>query len=123
MALRVLVVEDNATNQMLIRAVLQRDGFEVSVAGSAEEAAQAIAQRLPDLILMDVHLPGEDGLSLTRRLRAESATATLPIVAVTALAMPGDGDRVLAAGCTGYITKPIDTRRLAEQVRSFLTTV
>lgn len=121
--MRVLVVEDNATNQMLIRAVLQRDGFEVTVAGSAEEAAQAVVERVPDLILMDVHLPGEDGLSLTRRLRAESATAEVPIVAVTALAMPGDGDRVLAAGCTGYITKPIDTRRLTEQVRSFLTTV
>lgn len=123
MPLRVLVVEDNATNRMLIRAVLQRDGFEVSLAGSAEEASQSLAQQLPDLILMDIHLPGEDGLSLTRRLRAGGPTATLPIVAVTALAMPGDGERVLAAGCTGYITKPIDTRRLAEQVRSFLTPV
>jgi CheY-like chemotaxis protein len=76
---------------------------------------------MPDLILMDVQLPGQDGLSLTRQLKADPATAAIPIVALTAHAMASDRDDALSAGCVGYISKPIDTRTLGDLVRGFLT--
>ncbi len=116
----ILVVEDNETNQMLALAVLQRDGYRVTVAGSADEARQRLQESTPDLILMDLQLPGEDGLALTRQLRADTATTPIPIVAMTAHAMDGDAQRAIDAGCIGYISKPIDTRALAEQVRKHL---
>ena len=116
----VLVVEDNEANQMLVRAVLELEGFRVEVAGSATEARDVLRDSTPDLVLMDVQLPGEDGLSLTRQLKAEAATAQIPIVALTAHAMSGDKEQAISAGCAGYISKPIDTRSFAEQVRIFL---
>jgi len=75
---------------------------------------------VPDLVLMDIQLPGQDGLSLTRELKAEAATANIPIVALTAHAMTGDRELALDAGCAGYIAKPIDTRTFGEQVRAFM---
>jgi len=116
----ILVVEDNETNQMLTIAVLQRDGYRVMVAGSAAEARQQIEETTPDLILMDVQLPGEDGLAFTRDLRRDPATGSIPIVAMTAHAMQGDAQLAIDAGCSGYISKPIDTRALAQQVRKYL---
>jgi len=116
----ILVVEDNETNQMLTIAVLQRDGYRVVVAGSAAEARQQIEETTPDLILMDVQLPGEDGLAFTRDLRRDPATGSIPIVAMTAHAMQGDAQLAIDAGCSGYISKPIDTRALAQQVRKYL---
>ena len=116
----ILVVEDNEANQLLVRAVLEMEGFDVEVAGSATEAQDAIRDRLPDLILMDVQLPGEDGLSLTRRLKANSATTQIPVVALTAHAMLGDRELALKAGCAGYISKPIDTRTFGFEVRQYL---
>jgi CheY-like chemotaxis protein len=116
----ILLVEDNETNQMLAFAVLQRDGYQVELAGSSEEARQKLASMRPDLILMDLQLPGEDGLALTRVLKGDSKTSSIPIVAMTAHAMIGDAELALAAGCAGYIPKPIDTRTLADQVRRFL---
>jgi CheY-like chemotaxis protein len=116
----ILVVEDNETNQMLTLAVLQRDGYRVVVAGSAAEARQQIETAIPDLILMDVQLPGEDGLAFTRDLRRDPATSSIPIVAMTAHAMQGDAQLAIDAGCSGYISKPIDTRSLAERVRKYL---
>jgi two-component system, cell cycle response regulator DivK len=116
----ILLVEDNETNQMLAQTVLQRDGYRVEVAGSSEEVWQLLGSERPDLILMDVQLPGQDGLSLTRSLKADPATLGIPIVAMTAHAMLGDADQALQAGCVGYIPKPIDTRMLADQVRKFL---
>ena len=100
--------------------MLQLDGFQVDAAGSATEVLQQLGIRTPDLILMDVQLPGQDGLSLTRQLKADPATAAIPIVALTAYAMPGDRERAFAAGCVGYITKPVDTRNLSHQVLGFL---
>ncbi len=116
----ILIVEDNETNQMLTSAVLQRDGYRVVVAGNADEARHHLERETPQLILMDVQLPGEDGLAFTRQLKRNPATSSIPIVAVTAHAMHGDSDLAIEAGCSGYIAKPIDTRALAEQVRRYL---
>lgn len=117
---RVLVVEDNPANQLLASAVLERDGFAVDVAVSAQDAMRSIAEHRPDLILMDIQLAGDDGLTLTRQLKAQSATAQIPIIAMTAHAMAGDQLEALSVGCAGYITKPIDTRTLARQLRRYL---
>jgi CheY-like chemotaxis protein len=92
----------------------------VDSADSSGEVLQRLKDRLPDLILMDVQLPGQDGLSLTSQLLADPATAGIPIVALTANAMPDDRERALAAGCIGYISKPIDTRTLGDQIRGYL---
>lgn len=116
----VLVVEDNEANQMLARVVLELEGYRVEIAGSAPEARELLRAAVPDLVLMDVQLPGQDGLSLTRELKAEAATARMPIVALTAHAMTGDRELALKAGCAGYIAKPIDTRTFGQQVRTFL---
>jgi CheY-like chemotaxis protein len=116
----VLVVEDNEVNQLLTASVLERDGFEVDVAGDSTQAMDRLRGRTPDVILMDIQLPGMDGLTLTRRLKTDPATAQITIVALTAHAMTGDREQTLAAGCVGYISKPIDTRTFAGQVRAFL---
>jgi CheY-like chemotaxis protein len=117
---RILLVEDNPANQLLASAVLERDGFVVDVADSAHDALRAVGRNLPDLILMDIQLPEMDGLALTRQLKADPATASIKVVAMTAHAMVGDKEEALAAGCAGYISKPIDTRTLGDQVREFL---
>ena len=116
----ILVVEDNEANQMLVRAVLELEGYRVELADSAGQALERLRKYPPDLILMDVQLPGEDGLSLTRRLKADPATSAIPIVALTAHAMTGDRELALSAGCAGYISKPIDTRTFGLQVTQFL---
>jgi len=116
----ILVVEDNEANQLLTSAVLEREGYRVAVAATVSEALKQLHACTPDLILMDVHLPGQDGLSLTRKLKADPATARIPIVALTAYAMVGDREHALAAGCAGYIPKPIDTRTFGDQVRQFM---
>ena len=117
----ILLVEDNEANQMLARAVLELDGFEVRVAGSAEEARTELRAATPSVILMDVQLPGEDGLSLTRDLKADPATASIPVVALTAHAMSGDRALAIQAGCQGYIAKPIDTRTFGNDVRRYIS--
>ena len=117
----ILVVEDNPANQMLIQFTLESSGYEVDVAGSAREALASIGSRMPDLILMDIQLPGQDGLSLTRQLKADPAMMAIPVVALTARAMVGDRELCLAAGCSGYISKPIDTRAIADEVARFLS--
>jgi len=116
----VLVVEDNEVNQLLTASVLEREGFAVDLARTSTEAKDLLRVRTPDVILMDVQLPGMDGLAFTRKLKADPATAQITIVAVTAHAMAGDREQTLAAGCAGYISKPIDTRTFGRQVREFL---
>ena len=116
----ILVVEDNEANQMLARAVLEMEGFEVEVAGSAPEALEVLGVRTPDLILMDIQLPGQDGLSFTRQLKLDPRYARIPVVALTAHAMQGDRELGLRAGCAGYIAKPIDTHTFAAAVGQFL---
>jgi len=116
----ILIIEDNVANQMLVSAVLEREGYRLQVAGSAVEAQAELDRGLPNLILMDVQLPGIDGLTFTRQLKADPATSHIPVVALTALAMAGDRERALAAGCAGYISKPINTRTFADEVRGYL---
>jgi len=120
MAPRILVVEDNPDNQLLTSEVLDRDGFIVDVAESSSAVMQSLGAHLPDLILMDIQLAGEDGLALTRQLKARPSTAPIPIVTLTAHAMAGQEQQATAAGCAGYITKPIDTRTFARLVKAFL---
>jgi len=117
----ILVVEDNPANQLLTTSVLMRDGFETEVADSAEEALEFIKARRPDLILMDVQLPGMDGLTFAQSLGSVPEAAGVPIVALTSHAMRGDRERAIAAGCVGYLSKPIDTRTLGGELRAFLT--
>jgi CheY-like chemotaxis protein len=116
----ILIVEDNEANRLLAGAVLEREGYRVEMAGNAEEALQKLANGSPDLILMDVQMPGMDGLTLTRRLKGDARTANIPVVALTALAMMGDRERTLEAGCSGYISKPINTRTFASEVSKYL---
>ncbi|HLU68439.1 MAG TPA: response regulator [Kofleriaceae bacterium] len=117
---RILVVDDNPTNVKLLSFLLSSRGYQVESAGDAEEALRLLEGYRPDLILMDIQLPGMDGLALTRRLRAEPATRDVVIVAVTAHAMRGDEDRALEAGCDGFITKPVDTRSFPATIAEHL---
>jgi CheY-like chemotaxis protein len=120
MNLRVLVVDDNPTNLKLACDILQTAGYEVMRAVNADEALAIVRIARLDVILMDIELPGMDGLSLTRMLKADEATRSIPIIALTAFAMKGDEARALQAGCNGYITKPIDTRKFPVQIAGML---
>lgn len=116
----VLIVDDNRINLELAQAILENAGHDVRVAADADEALTAITAERPGLILMDVQLPGVDGLTLTRRLKADPATHGIPIVALTAYAMKGDAEKAREAGCDGYISKPIEVRTLPKIVEGFL---
>lgn len=116
----ILIVEDNEKNLKLVRDVLQFEGYDVMEARSAEEGVPLATERPPDLVLMDVQLPGMDGVEALRQLRRISATASIPVVAVTAFAMKDDRARLLDAGFNGYLEKPISARALGDQVREFL---
>jgi CheY-like chemotaxis protein len=117
---KILVVDDHPTNLKLVSEVLECAGYRILKAEDAEKAVQVIERSKPDLILMDIALPGMDGLTLTRQLKAAPETRDIRIIALTASAMRGDEQKALDAGCDGYITKPIDTRRLPEQVAEYL---
>jgi CheY-like chemotaxis protein len=117
---RILVVDDNPRNLKLAFDVLEDAGYEVVEAVNAEEAQSMIDRNLPDLILMDIALPGMDGLTLTRKLKANERTKHIRIIALTAFAMKGDDQKALSAGCDGYITKPIDIHQLPLQVAKIL---
>jgi len=116
----ILVVDDNMVNLKLLRVTLTVEGYDVRTAIDAEQAMSVLASFSPRLILMDIQLPGMDGLELTRRLKADPATRDAIILAVTAYAMKGDEEKALAAGCDGYVTKPIDTRILATTLTRYL---
>jgi two-component system cell cycle response regulator DivK len=117
---RILVVEDNPQNLKLTTVILTAGGHTVVAAPTAVEAEQAVAVQVPDLILMDMALPGKDGYTLTRELRLRPETARLPILAVSSFAMPGDAERALAAGCTAYVTKPIRRAPLLRTIEELL---
>lgn len=116
----ILIVDDNASNLKLAATVLLSAGFEVTQAADAEQALTEIQRAKPKLILMDISMPGMDGLTLTTQLKKDPPTRDIIIVAFTAFAMKGDEAKAYAAGCDGYISKPIDTRKFAEQVKGFL---
>ncbi|MEO6773727.1 MAG: response regulator [Kofleriaceae bacterium] len=113
---RILIVDDNPTNLKLVSYLVKSHGHGVATACDAATALDAISSQRPTLILMDLQLPGIDGLELTRRLKADPKTRTIPIIALTAYAMKGDLEKALAAGCDDYVTKPIDTRTLPEVI-------
>jgi len=118
----VLVIEDDHLNMKLMRSLLGLGGYQVLEAGEAETGLQKATEYHPDLILMDVQLPGLDGLSATRQLKADPDLAGIPVIALTGLAMDGDREKAMGAGCQDYISKPIDTRRFLEQIGSLLIT-
>jgi len=117
----ILVVEDNERNLKLLRDVLEYAGYDVRVARTAEDGITLAVKEPPDLVLMDLQLPGIDGMEALRRLRENPRTANIPVVAVTAQAMKQDRERALDAGFNGYIEKPISVRAFPDQVRGFLS--
>jgi CheY-like chemotaxis protein len=117
----ILVVEDNEQNLELVLYLLEEAQMPVVVARSADEARAVWSRWVPSLVLLDMHLPGTDGMTLVRELRADTRTAGLPVVAVTAHAMRGDRERFLSGGCTGYIAKPIQPATFVDEVRAFLS--
>ncbi len=109
---RILVVEDNEMNMKLFRDVLRATGYRTLEATTGGEAVEMAAEHAPDLVLMDIQLPDFDGVQALRRLRADERTAAIPVLAVTAQAMQGDGERFLATGFDGYVSKPVNVREL-----------
>jgi two-component system, cell cycle response regulator DivK len=118
---RVLVVEDNAKNLKLVKDVLEYAGYEVVVAETGERALELVTEVTPDLVLMDLQLPGMDGTETMRRLRQLPKTKPVPVVAVTAFAMQADRDKAFVNGFDGFIEKPISVRALPGQIERFLT--
>lgn len=119
----ILIVEDNPLNLELVSDILEAHGYEVHKATSGKEAISQVEDNIPDLVLMDIQLPGLDGLTVTGIIKDKPETAHLPIIALTAHAMRGDEEKARQAGCDGYISKPIDTRALPETIRNFLDSI
>lgn len=116
----ILIVEDNADNRDIYTTILRHHGYRVEEAETGEDGLVQAARLLPALILMDVSMPGMDGLEATRRLKADPATAGIPVIAVTAHAMAEDRAKAVAAGCDGYLAKPVEPRRVLEEVGRLL---
>ena len=120
---KILVVEDNDMNMQLVEFLLEEGGYDIVKAASGEEALAITRDSTngqPDLILMDIHLPGMDGLSVVRAMKGDERTSRIPILALTAHAMRGDKDRFLEAGCDGYISKPIDVKTFISAIEQYL---
>lgn len=116
----ILVVEDNEKNMYLISFILKKKGYEVIEATTGEQGVELAIRDKPDLILMDIQLPGIDGLEATKRIRGSEADGEIPIIALTSHAMVGDRKKALAAGCTGYIEKPIDPETFMAEIEKHL---
>ena len=117
---RILVIEDQELNRKVVRIVLQSKGYTVVEATDAAEALASLENAIPQLILMDIALPGQSGEDLTKRIKANLAWVDIPIIALTAAAMAGDRERILKAGCDDYLSKPIDIKVLVERVETHL---
>ena len=117
---RILIVEDKPNSRELLRTVLEQQGYEVTEAGDGEEALTSVRQQAPDLILMDLQIPARSGYDVLQEIRKDAKLAHLPVVAITANAMPGDREKVLAAGFTGYIAKPVALAHLRSEVSRLL---
>ena len=120
MAKRILVVEDHEENRQILRDLLAHAGYEMLEAHTGEDGVTAATRDRPDLILMDIQLPGIDGYEVTRRIKADPALRAIPVIAVTSYALSGDDQKALAAGCDGYVTKPFSPRALLAKIRGFL---
>ena len=120
MSKRILVVEDQADNRQIIRDMLSSTDYEISEAENGEEALAAIAKQRPDLILMDIQLPVMDGYEATRRIKADPALQSIPIIAVTSYALSGEEKKARAAGCDEYVPKPFSPRQLLAKICNFL---
>lgn len=118
---RILIVEDNPGSLMLATVALELEGFKVEGAETAEQARASLGRSTPDLILMDIQLPDTDGLEFTKELKADPATATIPVIALTAHVMPPQERAAKAAGCAGFIPKPWTPAVLSREVRAYLT--
>ena len=116
----ILVIEDNELNMKLVRSLLEIGKYRSLEAEDAERGIQLAREKHPDLILMDIQLPGMDGLTATRILKADSSVKDIAIVALTSHAMDGDDKKALDAGCDGYVTKPIDTKNFLDTIGQFL---
>lgn len=117
---RILVIEDNETNIYLVGFILKKNGLEVIEARSGEEGVELAIKEKPNLILMDIQLPGIDGLEATRRIRELEADGEIPIIALTSYVMAGDRKKALKAGCTGYIEKPINPETFITEIEKYL---
>ena len=116
----VLIVEDNPNNRMIMRDMMEVQGYKTMEALDGPAGLEMALRHMPDLILMDVQLPGMDGYEVTRRLKSQDVTKTIPVIAVTSFAMKGEEDRARQAGCDAYISKPIDIHKLVETVKGLL---
>ena len=116
----IVVIEDNELNMKLVRGLLSMGNYDIHEAGDAESGIELARQHLPDLILMDIQLPGMDGLTATRLMKEDSVFNDIPIVALTSYAMDGDEEKATESGCSGYISKPIDTRSFLETIARYL---
>jgi CheY-like chemotaxis protein len=117
---KILYIEDNDFNVYVVKLRLQRAGFEVLIAGSAEAGMTMAVSERPDLILMDLNLPAMDGWEATRRLKAAAETKAIPVIALSAHAMQGDRERAIEAGCDEYDTKPVDFARLVDKIKGLV---
>jgi two-component system, cell cycle response regulator DivK len=122
-ASRMLLIEDNEQNQYLVTFLLEKHGYEIVVASDGLAGIALAEQETPSLILLDIQLPMMDGYAVARQLRANPALAHVPVVAVTSYAMPGDREKALAAGCDGYLEKPINPETFVSQVEGYLRLV
>jgi two-component system, cell cycle response regulator DivK len=120
MSKRILVVEDQADNRKIIRDMLRGTDYEIIEAENGEEALAAIGKQRPDIILMDVQLPIIDGYTATRRIKADPALRSIPIIAVTAYALSGEDNKARAAGCDDYVPKPYSRRQLLAKIRQYM---
>jgi two-component system, cell cycle response regulator DivK len=117
---KILIVEDNEKNMYLISYILKKKGYEIIQATTGEQGVELAIKEKPDLIIMDIQLPGIDGLETTRRIRASGADGNVPILAITSYAMTGDREKALEAGCTGYIEKPINPDTVLSEIEKYL---
>ncbi len=117
---KILIIEDNAQNLYLMKYLLEHDGMEIISATDGREGIEKAISEVPDAILLDIQIPLLDGYAVARELRKNKCLDSIPIIAVTSYAMPDDREKCLAAGATGYIEKPIDPDRFANQIRSYL---
>jgi CheY-like chemotaxis protein len=117
---RILVIEDNELNMKLVKGLLEIGKYRMLEAADAESGIQLIREQRPDLVLMDIQLPGMDGLSAAKIIKEDPLLKEIPIVALTSYAMQGDKEKALEAGCTGYIAKPIDTRKFLKTISQYL---